>query len=191
MAWNSDPHIRIACKLTRWYAEIRTTMCYVSHTFSRPVGQIELPACSVGSVVTGQVARAISQSGEFCADSRRKKTGTRWATEQLAQDPEKRPRRSSIHRRFHGKASPRQFGVETVLWVHAAKKEGKCYRGILEAAERFMVRLHVEEEQKSSERRAARIGDAQSRKGTGGTRETAVEERKKEAADRLAGHQAD
>ena len=42
--------------------------------------------------------------------------------------------------------SPWQFGVETVLWVHAAKKAGKWHRRILEDAERFMARWHVEEE---------------------------------------------
>ena len=70
---------------------------------------------------------------------------------------------------FHERFPTAQFGVETVLllWVHAAKKEGKWYRGILDAAERLMTRWHVEEEKKSSEPRAARMRDAQSRKGGG------------------------
>ena len=41
--------------------------------------------------------------------------------------------------------SPRQFGVEIVLWVHAAKKAGKWYRKTREAAERFMAMRHVKE----------------------------------------------
>ena len=38
--------------------------------------------------------------------------------------------------------SPLVFGVETALWPMAAKKAGKWYRVVLEAAERFMVRWH-------------------------------------------------
>ena len=34
------------------------------------------------------------------------------------------------------------FGVETVLWPTAAKKGGKWYRGVVEAAECFMTRWH-------------------------------------------------
>ena len=37
------------------------------------------------------------------------------------------------------------FGVETAVWTVAAKKAGKWYRGVLEAAERFMVRWHKDE----------------------------------------------
>lgn len=43
--------------------------------------------------------------------------------DQLSQDPERRPRRFSIHPRLHER-SPRYFGVGTVLWVHAAEKAG-------------------------------------------------------------------
>ena len=76
--------------------------------------------------------------------------------------------------------------VDTVLrWIHAAKKAGKWSRRILEAAERFVARWHVEEEKKSSEHRAARMRDAQSRKGDEGSREIAVEENKKKTADRV------
>ena len=64
--------------------------------------------------------------------------------------------------------SPRQFGVETVLCVHAAKKTGKWYRVILGAAERFMARWHVNKEKMSSERRAARMRGVQSRTDGGG-----------------------
>ena len=48
-----------------------------------------------------------------------------------------------------------------MLCVHAAKKTSKWYRGVIEAAERFMARWHVEEGKKSSESRAARMRDAQ------------------------------
>ena len=36
--------------------------------------------------------------------------------------------------------SPLLFGVETVLWPRAAKKSGKWYRGVVDAAGRFMTR---------------------------------------------------
>ena len=35
---------------------------------------------------------------------------------------------------------PLVFGIETVLWPTAAKKGGKWYRGVVEAAECFMTR---------------------------------------------------
>ena len=82
--------------------------------------------------------------------------------------------------------SPRQFGGEAVLWVHASKQAGRWYQGILEADERFMARWHVKEEKRSSESRAARMRDAQSRRGVGGSRETAGEASKKETAGRVA-----
>ena len=47
--------------------------------------------------------RAMTQSDDVCAGSRWKPTGTRWATEQLAQYPERRPRRCTIDRRRHGR----------------------------------------------------------------------------------------
>ena len=78
-----------------------------------------------------------------------------------------------------------------MLWVHAATKAGKWYRGILEAAERFMARWYVEGGNKSLKRRAARMRDAQSRKEGVGSRESVVEKSKKETADRVAKHQAD
>ena len=37
---------------------------------------------------------------------------------------------------------PLVFGVETVLWPTVAKKGGKRYRGVVEAAECFQVRWH-------------------------------------------------
>ena len=39
-------------------------------------------------------------------------------------------------------SSPLLFGVDTVLWPRAAKKSGKWYRGVVEAADRFMARWH-------------------------------------------------
>ena len=41
------------------------------------------------------------------------------------------------------------FGVETVLWPTAAKKGGKWYRGVVEAAECFMTRWHRDEAESS------------------------------------------
>ena len=109
---------------------------------------------------------AIPQSDDVCADSWWYKAGTRWATEQLAQNPEGQPRRFSIHRSLHERLPTAVLGLN-VLWVHAAKKAGKWHRGVLEAAERVMARWHVEEETHISERRAARILAFQ-RKITGG-----------------------
>ena len=40
---------------------------------------------------------------------------------------------------------PLVFGVETVLWPTAAKKGGKWYRGVVEAAQCFMTRWHRDE----------------------------------------------
>ena len=60
------------------------------------------------------------------------------------------------------------FGVEIALWsTAAAKKAGKWYRGILEAAERFIVRWHEAEAEMSRQRRAAALDGAQ---GNGGGR---------------------
>ena len=106
------------------------------------------------------------------------------------------------------------LGVETALWSTAAKRAGKCYRGVLETAERFMVKWHEDEAQLSSQRRAFSVGGAQGNGGTGGnrrrrsgrkpdlgngsrggnrrsTREIAVDESRKETTDRVARHQAE
>ena len=56
---------------------------------------------------------------------------------------------------------PLVFGVETVVWTVAAKKVGKWYRGVLEAAERFMVWWHKDEEGPSRKRHASAVGGAQ------------------------------
>ena len=44
----------------------------------------------------------IAQSDDICAESRWKKPGTRWTSEQLAQNPKKRSLCFSIPRRFNG-----------------------------------------------------------------------------------------
>ena len=54
---------------------------------------------------------------------------------------------------------PLVFGVENVLRI--TNKVGKRYRGVLEAAERFMVRGHEEEAEKSTQRHASVIGSIQ------------------------------
>ena len=60
------------------------------------------------------------------------------------------------------------FGVETALWPTAAKKAGKWYRGILEAAEWFMVRWHEAEAELSRQRRASAVDGVQGNGGGGG-----------------------
>ena len=72
----------------------------------------------------------------------------------------------------------------------SSREAEQVVTGILEADLWFMARWHVEEENKSSERRAARKRDAQSRARGGGSRETAGEEMK-ETADRVARPETD
>ena len=104
------------------------------------------------------------------------------------------------------------FGVETALWSTAANTAGKWYRGVLEAAERFMARWHEDEARVSRQRRASAVGGAQDNGGRGGNRrsgrkpdqwngarggnrrsrrETPLNESRKETADRVARYQAD
>ena len=64
--------------------------------------------------------------------------------------------------------SPLLFKVETALWSTAAKKAGKWYRGVLEAAERFMVKWHEDEAQLGRQRRASAVGGARGNGGRGG-----------------------
>ena len=66
--------------------------------------------------------------------------------------------------------APLVFGVETALWSTAAKKAGKRYRGMLEAAERFMVKWHKGEAEMSRKRRASAVGGVQGNEGGGGNR---------------------
>ena len=61
--------------------------------------------------------------------------------------------------------SPVMLGVETALWSTATKKAGKWYRGVLEVAERFMVRWHEDEAQLSGKRRESAVGAAQGNNG--------------------------
>ena len=104
------------------------------------------------------------------------------------------------------------FGVKTALWSTAVKKAGKRYRGVLEAAERFMVRWHEDEAELSRQRSASAVGGAQGNGGRGGNRgtgrtpdqgnagrggnrksrrETAVGGSMKETTDRVQRHQID
>ena len=66
---------------------------------------------------------------------------------------------------------PLVFGVETALWSTTAKKAGKWYRGILEEAERFMVRWHEAEAESSRQRRGSAVDGIQwNGRGGGGRR---------------------
>ena len=53
------------------------------------------------------------------------------------------------------------FGEEAEVWTIAAKKAGKWYRGVLEAAERFMDKWHENEATLSRNRHASDTGGAQ------------------------------
>ena len=60
------------------------------------------------------------------------------------------------------------FGVEAEVWTVAAKTAGKWYRGVLEAAERFMATWHENEAKLSRNHHAfATGGDQGNRKGGG------------------------
>ena len=85
------------------------------------------------------------------------------------------------------------FGVEAEVWTIAANKAGKWYRGVLEAAERFMAKCHEIEGTLSRNRHASATGGPQGNRKVGGNsrRETAVDEGRKEMADRVLRYQAD
>ena len=53
------------------------------------------------------------------------------------------------------------FGAETALWPSAAKKVSKWYRGVLEAAKRFMVRWRENEAKLSRQRHVSVMGGVQ------------------------------
>ena len=53
------------------------------------------------------------------------------------------------------------FGVETAMWATTAKKAGEWQRGVLEAAERFMVKWHENEATLSRKRHASVLGGVQ------------------------------
>ena len=57
--------------------------------------------------------------------------------------------------------SPLVFGVDTAVWTVAAKKAGKWYRGVLEEAERFVVKWHNDWAELSKRRHASVVGGAQ------------------------------
>ena len=105
----------------------------------------------------------------------------------------------SVFRATEGstKSVPLVFGVETVLWPTAAKKGGKWYRGVVEAAECFMTRWHRDEAESSWLRHATE--DAKSddkgrgaRKGKGSRTDTAVDECRNEMmVDRVARYRFD
>ena len=78
-----------------------------------------------------------------------------------------------------------------MLWPTAAKKGGKWYRGVVEAAECFMTRWYRDEAE--SNRRRCTTEDAKSDdkgrrwgKGRGSRTDTAVEECRNEMVDRVA-----
>ena len=83
--------------------------------------------------------------------------------------------------------------VEAEVWTVAAKKAGKWYRGVLQAAAGFIAKWHGIEATLSRTRHASVTGGAEgNRKGGGNSRrETAVDESRKEMADRVARYQAD
>ena len=91
---------------------------------------------------------------------------------------------------------PLVFGVETVIWPTAAKKGGKWYRGVVEAAECFMTRWHRDEAESSWLRHATE--DAKSddkgrreRKGRSSRTDTAVDECRNETVGRMARYRFD
>ena len=54
--------------------------------------------------------------------------------------------------------APSVFRVETALWFTAAQKAREWFRGVLEAAERFMVSRHDAEAELSRNPRASTVG---------------------------------
>ena len=84
--------------------------------------------------------------------------------------------------------------VEAEVWTVAAKKAGKWYRGVLQAAAGFIAKWHGIEATLSRNRDASATGGPQGnrKRGWGNSRrETAVDESRKEMADRVARYQVD
>ena len=79
------------------------------------------------------------------------------------------------------------------MYIVAAKKASNHYRGVLEAAERFMVNWRDIEATLSRYRHPSATGGPQgNRKGQGNSRrETGVDDIRKEMTDRVAKYQAD
>ena len=91
-----------------------------------------IPTCTLpGTLYTGTAKRvgATTQSDDTCTytDSRWGKPGTMWATEQLAQSPQRRPHRFSIHQRLTCKTPHGSLRLE-LYSVRPCSKEGKRYR---------------------------------------------------------------
>ena len=80
----------------------------------------------------------------------------------------RRPQGVSSHRGIHGKRPLGVFGVGTVLWRTAAKKGGKWYRGVVEAAECFMTRWHRDEAESSWLRHATEDAKSDDKERAGG-----------------------
>ena len=76
------------------------------------------------------------------------------------------------------------------MWTVAGKKAGKWYRGVLEAAERFMITWHKDEANASGKRHKSAVGGAQGN-GKGGGNSRKVDEIRKETSDRVAREQTD
>ena len=83
---------------------------------------------------------------------------------------------------------PLVFGAETVPWSTAAKKGGKWYRGVVEAADCFMTRWHRDEAESSWLRHATEDAKSDDKgRGGGGSRpDTFVDECSNEMVDRVA-----
>ena len=62
-----------------------------------------------------------------------------------------------------------------MLWFTAAKKAGKWSRGILEAAERFMVRWHEAGAEITGQRHGPAVDSVQGNGGGGGNRRRGTE----------------
>ena len=88
------------------------------------------------------------------------------------------------------------FGAETVLWPMAAKKGGKWYRGVVEAADCFMTKWRREEAESSWLRHATEDakGDDNGKgrgEGRGSRTDTAVDECRNGMVDRVARYRFD
>ena len=87
------------------------------------------------------------------------------------------------------------FGVETVLWPTAAKG-GKYCRGVVEAAEYFMMRWHRDEAESSWLRHTTEDAKSDDKgrgggKGRGSRTDTAVDEYRNEMVHRVARYRFD
>ena len=84
---------------------------------------------------------------------------------------------------------PFLFGVETAFWPRAAKKSGKWYGGVVEAADGFMARWHRDEAERSRLRHAAEDAKNGDKEGWGGGKgsptDPAVDECRNEMIERV------